>query len=157
VAENITCALYHTISLTGTCKAMRRDLRPVRWVNWIVGVRQTDSRSRRYVMGQLHSALFTWFPRRRSGQGTTDTLPLSVRTLSWINSSPNILFFSVLPSLWSSGWSSWLQNGDVLCFLWGTNWIQICYVEKSRPPLWSSGQSFRLQNGDVLCFLWGIN
>jgi hypothetical protein len=27
------------------------------------------------------------------------------------------------PPLWSSGQSSWLQNGDVLCFLWGTNWI----------------------------------
>jgi hypothetical protein len=26
------------------------------------------------------------------------------------------------PPLWSSGQSSWLQNGDVLCFLWGTNW-----------------------------------
>jgi hypothetical protein len=28
-----------------------------------------------------------------------------------------------------------------MCFLWGTNWIYICYVEESRPPLWSSGQS----------------
>jgi hypothetical protein len=37
--------------------------------------------------------------------------------------------------------SSWPHNGDVLCFLWGTNWIYICYVEESRPPLWSSGQS----------------
>jgi hypothetical protein len=45
------------------------------------------------------------------------------------------------PPLWSSGQSSWLQIGDVLCFLWGTNWIYICYVEESRPPLWSSGQS----------------
>jgi hypothetical protein len=27
------------------------------------------------------------------------------------------------PPLWSSGQSSWLQNGEVLCFLWGTNWI----------------------------------
>jgi hypothetical protein len=35
------------------------------------------------------------------------------------------------PPLWSSGQSSWLQNGDVLCFLWGTNWIYICYVEES--------------------------
>jgi hypothetical protein len=33
------------------------------------------------------------------------------------------------------------HNGDVLCFLWGTNWIYICYVEESRPPLWSSDQS----------------
>jgi hypothetical protein len=29
------------------------------------------------------------------------------------------------PPLWSSGQSSWLQNGDVLCFLWGTNWIYV--------------------------------
>jgi hypothetical protein len=49
------------------------------------------------------------------------------------------------PPLWSSGQSSWLQNGDVLCFLWGTNWIYICYVEKSRPPVWASGQSSWLQ------------
>jgi hypothetical protein len=57
----------------------------------------------------------------------------------------------------SSGQSSWLQNGDVLCFLWGTNWIYICYVEESRPHLWPSGQSSRLEIGDVLCFLWGTN
>jgi hypothetical protein len=49
----------------------------------------------------------------------------------------------------------------VLCFLWGTNWIYICYVEESRPPLWSSGQSSWLQNGDVLCiirysFYWNV-
>jgi hypothetical protein len=49
------------------------------------------------------------------------------------------------PPLWSSGQSPWLQNGDVLCFLWGTNWIDVCYVEESRPPLWSSGQSSWLQ------------
>jgi hypothetical protein len=36
----------------------------------------------------------------------------------------------IWPLLWSSGQSSWLQNGDVLCFLWGTNWIYICYVEE---------------------------
>jgi hypothetical protein len=29
----------------------------------------------------------------------------------------------IRPPLWSSGQSSWLHNGDVLCFLWGTNWI----------------------------------
>jgi hypothetical protein len=61
------------------------------------------------------------------------------------------------PPLWSSGQSSWLHNGDVLCFLWGTNWTYICYVEESRPPLWSSGQSSWLQNWDVLRFLWGTN
>jgi hypothetical protein len=51
----------------------------------------------------------------------------------------------IWPPLWSSGQSSWLHNGDVFWFLWGTNWIYICYVEESRPPLWSSGQSFWLQ------------
>jgi hypothetical protein len=61
------------------------------------------------------------------------------------------------PPLWSSGQTSWLQNGYVLSFLWGTNWIYICYVEESRPPLWSSGQSSWLQKGDVWCFLWGTN
>jgi hypothetical protein len=53
------------------------------------------------------------------------------------------------PLLWSSGQSSWLQNGAVLCFLWGTNWIYIC--------VWSSSQSSCLQNGAVLCFLWNTN
>jgi hypothetical protein len=70
------------------------------------------------------------------------------------------IFFSfevVRPRLWSSGLSSYLQNGDVLCFLRGTNSIYICYVEESRPPLWSNGQSSWLQDGDVLCFLWGTN
>jgi hypothetical protein len=47
--------------------------------------------------------------------------------------------------LWHSGQSSWLHNGDILCCLWGTNWIYICYVEERRPPLWSSGQSSWLQ------------
>jgi hypothetical protein len=49
------------------------------------------------------------------------------------------------PPLWSSGQSSWLQNGDRLSFLWGTNWIYICYAEEIRPPLWSGGQSSWLQ------------
>jgi hypothetical protein len=44
---------------------------------------------------------------------------------------------SYWPPLWSGGQSPWLQGGDVLCFLWGTNWIYICYEEGSRPPLWS--------------------
>jgi hypothetical protein len=59
--------------------------------------------------------------------------------------------------MWSSGQCSWLHNRDVLCFLWGKNWIYICYVEESRSPLWSSGQCSWLHNGDVLCFLWGTN
>jgi hypothetical protein len=61
------------------------------------------------------------------------------------------------PPLWSSDQSYWLQNAYVLCLLWGTNWIYICYVKESRPPLWSSGQSSWLQNADVLCLLWGTN
>jgi hypothetical protein len=51
------------------------------------------------------------------------------------------MFSLCRPLLWPSGQSSWLQNGDVLCFLWGTKLIYICYVEESWPPLWSSGQS----------------
>jgi hypothetical protein len=61
------------------------------------------------------------------------------------------------PLLWSSDQCSWLRSGVVLCFLWGTNWIYICYVEESRPPLRSSGQCSWLLNGDILCFLWGTN
>jgi hypothetical protein len=53
-------------------------------------------------------------------------------------------FLGLMP-LWSGGQSSWLQNGDVLCFPWGTNWIYICCKEESRPPLSSSGQSTWLQ------------
>jgi hypothetical protein len=48
------------------------------------------------------------------------------------------------PPLWSSGESSWLHSGDVLCFLWGTNWIYICYVEES-PSIRKSWQSLRRQ------------
>jgi hypothetical protein len=46
---------------------------------------------------------------------------------------------------------------EMYCFLWGTSWIYICYVDESRPPLRSSGQSSWLHNGYVLCFLWGTN
>jgi hypothetical protein len=80
--------------------------------------------------------------------------PLKVRMSSY---QFNTCFQNGWPPLLSSGQSSWLQSGDVLCFLWGTNWIDVCYVEESRPPLWSSGQSSWLQSGDVLCFLWGTN
>jgi hypothetical protein len=55
------------------------------------------------------------------------------------------MYETYLPPMWSRGQSYWLQNGDVACFLWGTNRIYICYVEESRPPLWSSGQSSWLQ------------
>jgi hypothetical protein len=62
------------------------------------------------------------------------------------NLKKNICKNIILPVvLWPSGQSSWLQNGDILCFLWGTNWMYICYVEESRPPLRSSGQSSWLQ------------
>jgi hypothetical protein len=80
------------------------------------------------------------------------------RHTDWLIVSRNVtLTLTLRPPLWSSGQRSWLQNGDLLCFLWGTNWIYICYVEESRPPLWFSGQSSCLQNGDELCFLWGTN
>jgi hypothetical protein len=99
------------------------------------------------------------------------------------NKNYHLLIWEWQP-LWSSGQSSWLQNGDLLYFQWGKNWIYVCYVEESRPPLWSSGhgyrtemyclscevrteesrpfqwssdQSFWLQNGDILCFLWSTN
>jgi hypothetical protein len=51
---------------------------------------------------------------------------------------------SIRLPLWSSGQRSWLQNGDVLCFLRG-DLIYMCYVEESRPPLWASGQRSWLQ------------
>jgi hypothetical protein len=72
---------------------------------------------------------------------------------------PNVYLIILFnrPPLWSRGQSSSIHNGDVLCFLWGTNWIYICYVEESRPSMWSSGQSSWLHHGDILCFLWGTN
>jgi hypothetical protein len=81
---------------------------------------------------------------------------VEVMTKSILVSKLKSLTFS-WPRLWSSCQSSWLQNGNVLWFLWGTNWIYICYVEESRPLLWSSGQSSWLHKGDVLWFLWGTN
>jgi hypothetical protein len=55
-------------------------------------------------------------------------------------------------------WSEFLATErTVLHFLWGTNWIYICYVEESRLPLWSTRQNSWLHNGNVLCFLWGTN
>jgi hypothetical protein len=84
-------------------------------------------------------------------------------------------FFEVAPQLYSRGWvdpvpdplllrkSGNAGNGipecrtEMYCFLWGTNWIYISYIEESRPLLWSSGHSSWLHNGDVLSFLWGTN
>jgi hypothetical protein len=43
--------------------------------------------------------------------------------------------YNIRPPLWSSGQSSWLQNADVLCFLWGTNWIYMLSRKKERLPL----------------------
>jgi hypothetical protein len=68
--------------------------------------------------------------------------PTGWKTAHWLRLhvyATSLQFFR--PPLWSSGQSSWLQNGDVLCLLWGTNWIYICYVEESRPSLWSNCQS----------------
>jgi hypothetical protein len=36
------------------------------------------------------------------------------------------------PSLWSSDQCSWLHNGDVLCFLLGSNWIYVMYKKADR-------------------------
>jgi hypothetical protein len=80
-------------------------------------------------------------------EGTLDVVPVHFKTYTIRKS----------PTLRSSGQCSWPRNGDVLCFLWGTNWIYICYVEESRPTLWSSCQSSWLHNGDVLRFLWDTN
>jgi hypothetical protein len=84
---------------------------------------------------------------------------LTIRPYSDLAESFSVVYIIVYfgTSLWSSDHSSWLHNGDLLCFLWGTNWIYICYVEESRPPLWPSGQSSWLHNGEVLRFLWGTN
>jgi hypothetical protein len=78
------------------------------------------------------------------------------KTENFIDTSNEIETQRKVP-MWSSGQSSCLHNGDVLWFLWGTNWVYVCYIEESRPPLWSSGQSSWLHNGDVLCFLWDKN
>jgi hypothetical protein len=105
--------------------------------------------------GLLH-ALTALPPDRRK-----DSIVLHIKIISCRLISDRWRFesylISIRPPLWSSGQSSWLQNGDVLCFPWCTNWIYICYIEESRPPLWSSGQRSRLLSGDVLCFLWGMN
>jgi hypothetical protein len=79
-------------------------------------------------------------------------IPYNCLNIRWIRS-----IWNKIRRWWSSGHSSWIRNGDVLCFLRGTNWIYICYVEESRPPLWCSGQNSWIRNGDVLCFLWGTN
>jgi hypothetical protein len=80
---------------------------------------------------------------------------------TWLHGHKEIIIWWVISKwgqpLWSSGQSSWLHNGEVLRILWGTNWIYVCYVEKSRLPLWSTSQSSWLHNGEVLCFMWGTN
>jgi hypothetical protein len=60
------------------------------------------------------------------------------------------------PLLWSSSQSSWLQKGSVLCFLWGMNWIYICYVEKVdlRCGLVVRVPGYRTE---MYCFLWATN
>jgi hypothetical protein len=60
------------------------------------------------------------------------------------------------PPLWSGGQSSWLQNGDVLCFLWGTNWIYVCYVEKVDRlcSLVVRDPGYRMEMRCASCELW---
>jgi hypothetical protein len=57
----------------------------------------------------------------------------------------------VRPPLWFSGQSSRLQNGDVLCLLWGTNWIYICYVEDRPCGLVVRVPGYRTQIYCVCC------
>jgi hypothetical protein len=40
------------------------------------------------------------------------------------------------PPLWFSGQSFWLKNGDVLCFLWGRNWIYMLLAVPDHALLW---------------------
>jgi hypothetical protein len=75
----------------------------------------------------------------------------------FVNTKKKKKFRKLEPPLWTSGQSSWLHSGAALCYMWGTNWIYICYVEESRPPLWSSGQSSWLHSGAALCYMWGTN
>jgi hypothetical protein len=62
----------------------------------------------------------------------------------------NTIGFELLcwPPLWSSGQNSWLQNGDVLCFLWGMNWIYICFETR-----W--GEFLNLPNPSGRIMPWG--
>jgi hypothetical protein len=63
-----------------------------------------------------------------------------------------------------------LCSGDVMCFLWGTNWIyiycilptQCIYVFRMIPTINSDyfpkqHQPAGLCSGDVMCFPWGAN
>jgi hypothetical protein len=107
-------------------------------------------------------SLFTW--NETYGYSSLFRIKLLYFTLKWIIQgfvvfarASNCSKCSNSLPLWSSSQGSWLRNGDVLCFLWGTDWIYICFVEESRPPLRSNGQSSWLQYGDVLCLLWGTN
>jgi hypothetical protein len=83
-----------------------------------------------------------WYSRLDWVCTTPPPLPNKIPRIEFYNGN-----YELGPPLWSSGQSSWLLNGDVLCFLWGTNciYIHVCYVEESRPPLWSNGQSSWLQ------------
>jgi hypothetical protein len=132
------------------CCAMQRT--PVRWrAECDTSFGQQSGMVQQAVSSQSIWSYCQYRHRRLISTLQTQAMFMTVQ-LSFINYDLNFW-----PPLWSGGQSSWLQNGDLLCFLWGTNWIYICYVEESRPPLWSSGQSSWLQNGVLLCFLWGTN
>jgi hypothetical protein len=70
-----------------------------------------------------------------------------VRSLKLVSQNKERKELMVYCPLWSRGQSSWLHNGDVLCFLWGTNWIYTCYVEESRLPLCLVDRVFGYRSG----------
>jgi hypothetical protein len=117
-----------------------------------------DNKATKCFLRHTTCAVWLWLPFPVSKQSVIMCIvPRKLGcTLALINRYSVVGRLYVL-TLCSSGQSSWLHNGDVSCFLWGTNWIYICYIEESRPLLWSSGQSSWLHNGDTLCFLWGTN
>jgi hypothetical protein len=118
-----------------------------RWLRWLNGnVTQTLTSLDRSTPDQVYFACYVVSKLQRHRCPTFGALRFRTRR----GQTGRYIFIYIdveesRPPLWSSGQSSWLQNGDVLCFLWGKNWIYICYVEESRLPLWSSGQSSWLQ------------
>jgi hypothetical protein len=52
-----------------------------------------------------------------------------------------------------------LCSGDIMCFLWGTNWICVFCVVLTIKSYCFSKEHYPagLCSGDIMCFLWGMN